>query len=187
MAEILHLWRGNYPLPPPINRGFVDDLRKEKYQVQSQPKTSHFPLFLQFFSLSSPSLSTVAFCNHHSNHRCFVTFSTTSGHLNSSPVAKHTPPVGLSLQQIFFSIFLPALPPATSSNRRPHHRTSSSTTRPPPCHVAFFSSLSSSFSSPPLSLLLAWTVDVNSYCSRMNSGHELKFTSTIHVVDYIYF
>jgi hypothetical protein len=36
-------------------------------------------------------------------------------------------------------------------------------------------------------LLLAWTVDVNSYCSRMNSGHELKFTSTIHVVDYIYF
>jgi len=138
MAEILHRWRGNYPLPPPINRGFVDDLRKEKYQVQSQPKTSHFPLFLQFFSLSSPSLSTVAFCNHHSNHRCFVTFSTTSGHLNSSPAAKHTPPVGLSLQHIFFSIFLPALPPATSSNRRPHHRTSSSTTRPPPCHVAFF-------------------------------------------------
>jgi len=41
--------------------------------------------------------------------------------LNSSLAAKQTPSVPLPLLQIFFSFFLPALPPETSSNYRPHH------------------------------------------------------------------
>ena len=127
-------------------------------------------IILSFLSLS---LSIVAFGHHHSNHRRFVTVSTTSGRLNSSPAAKHTSQIPLSLLQIFFSFFLLALPPATCSNYRPHHHTSSSTARPPPRQVAFFSSLSSSSSSSPLSLLIAWTINVNFYCSRMNNGREL--------------
>jgi len=131
-------------------------------------------IILSFLSLS---LSIVAFGHHHSNHRRFVTVSTTSGCLNSLPTAKHTPQIPLSLLQIFFSFFLPALPPATCSNYRPHHHTSSSTARPPPRQVAFFSTLSSSSSSSssssPLSLLTAWTINVNFYCSRMNNGREL--------------
>jgi len=133
-----------------------------KQSGPNSTKNQPFSLFfMQFFSLSSPSLSTVAFGHHHSNHYRFVTVSTTSGRLNSSPAAKHTPPIPLSLLQIFFSFFLPALPPETSSNRRPHHCTSSSTARQPPRQVAFFSSFSSSSSSPsppPLSLLTGWTM-----------------------------
>jgi len=68
--------------------GRISWLEQEENQVQSQPKTSHFPWFLQFFSLSSPSLSTVAFGHHHSYHHRFITVSTTSGRLNSSLVAK---------------------------------------------------------------------------------------------------
>ena len=105
---------------------------------KSDPKSAKnqpfFPVSVIF--LSSPSLSTVAFGHHHPYHRRFITVSTTSGSLNSSPAAKQTPPVPLSLflslLQIFFSFFLPACHlqavPTTSltTARRPpwsdHHR-----------------------------------------------------------------
>jgi len=155
-AIIFPQCRQDCPFLPFINRGGFHGLREETIGSKFGQKPAIFPFFMQFFSLSSPSLSTVAFGHHHSNHYRFVTVSTTSGRLNSSPAAKHTPPIPLSLLQIFFSFFLPALPPETSSNRRPHHCTSSSTARQPPRQVAFFSSFSSSSSSPsppPLSLL----------------------------------
>jgi len=63
-AKILPLCRRDYPLPPPINRGSVDDLREKKIECKLGRKPA-FPaqfscnqLFLFFFSSSWPSATT---------------------------------------------------------------------------------------------------------------------------------
>ncbi|KAJ6977046.1 hypothetical protein NC653_029051 [Populus alba x Populus x berolinensis] len=60
MAEILPRCREDYPLPPPINRGFVDDLREVKLESKVRKKKKNqpsLPRFLQFLPLSlSPML-----------------------------------------------------------------------------------------------------------------------------------
>jgi len=59
-AKILPRYRGDYPLPPPINRGCVYGLMEEKIGS----KTSHFPCFCNFslfplpLSPSWPSATT---------------------------------------------------------------------------------------------------------------------------------
>jgi len=82
----------------------------------SSPSTPSFS-FSSFSSIGSSS--TDLHSHNRLYHRHF--------HQPSSlPATKHTPPVPpLYLLRIFFSFFLPALPPITSSNRRSHHRTTS--------------------------------------------------------------
>jgi len=210
-AEILHRYRREYPLPPPINRGGFHGLREEKIGSKVSQKTSFFSFctVLSLLSLSTVAFSTTTLItdlptissttgsqhNHQpttKSHRrflspfcspfCFIllllllpllpttisttvltqplTISTTSGRLNSSPAAKHTPSVPLSLLQIFFSFFLPTLPPTTSSNRRSHYHTTSSVVRPPLRRVAL--------SSAHLQLLQPFGCmqNVNNNCSR---------------------
>jgi len=53
-AETSPRCRRDYPLPPLINTGSVDDLKKEKIGLKVGQKPALLPLFLQFFS---PSLS----------------------------------------------------------------------------------------------------------------------------------
>jgi len=67
-AEIWPRCRRDYPLPPPINRGWVYGLIEEKIWSKISQKTSHFPCSCNF-SLSSPSLSTMVFSHHHSHHQ----------------------------------------------------------------------------------------------------------------------
>jgi len=68
-AEILPRCRRDYPLPPPINRGFVDDLREEKIGSKVGQKLAPLPPFLQFFSLPlSPRRSSHHQLLHHQLH-----------------------------------------------------------------------------------------------------------------------
>jgi len=56
-AEILPQCRRNYPLPPPINRGWCYGLREEKIESKISQKTSFSPVFLPANVLSLLSLS----------------------------------------------------------------------------------------------------------------------------------
>ena len=149
----------------------------------TQPPTDHQePPLISLSSLQPLMFSSSSFASSATSHqppslpqpqlpssRQPLTVSTTSGRLNSSPTAKHTPLVPLSLLQIFFSFFLPALPPATSCNRRSHHRTTSSVARSPPCPVAFFSA--------HLQLLQPFGCmqNVNSNCSHSTTMKHKSF------------
>ena len=81
-AEILPLCRRDYPLPSPINRGSVDDLREEKMGSKNHKKTSLPPIsiFLLFPSAfcSSLHLSTAAFSSENTNKPNLYTTTNTS-------------------------------------------------------------------------------------------------------------
>jgi len=98
-AEIFPQCRQDYPLPPPINRGGFQGLKEEKIRSKVSQKISIFSVSATF-SLSfclSRSLFVVAFGHHHSYHLRFITVSTTSGCLNSSPTGHQAATATLSL------------------------------------------------------------------------------------------
>jgi len=98
-AAIFPQCRQDYPLPPPINRGGFQGLKEEKIRSKVSQKISIFSVSATF-SLSfclSLSLSAVAFGHHHSYHLRFITVSTTSGCLNSSPTGHQAATATLSL------------------------------------------------------------------------------------------
>jgi len=64
-AEILPRCRRDYPLPPPINRGSVDDLREEKIGSKNQKKLASLPRFCSIFLyLSLPAVPATNQSHH---------------------------------------------------------------------------------------------------------------------------
>jgi len=92
-AIIFPQCRQDCPLPLFINIGGFHGLREETIGSKFGQKPANFLFFLcNFLSFLSLSLHR-GLRPPPSNHYCFIIVSTTSGHLNSSPAAKHKLPI----------------------------------------------------------------------------------------------
>ena len=112
MAEILPRCRRDYPLPPPINRGFVDDLSEEKIGSKVGHKPALLPPFLQFFFTLSLRCSS-----HQPKPPTAYTQPTPSLEATYQP-PRATLNLYLSSLQLLVCLFLLLLPlpPATNSS-----------------------------------------------------------------------
>ena len=141
MAEILPRCRPDYPLPPPINRGFFDDLSEEKIWSKFGHKPALLPLFQQFFftTLSPPFQPPTEATNS--------LYTTTPSLEATYQPSRATINLSLSSPQLLVCLFLLLLPlpPAANSSTFPRKDTawnisSTSWSRPwPQTLVASFS------------------------------------------------
>jgi len=126
-TEILPRCGRDYPLPPLINRGSVDDLSEEKIGSKVSQKTSFFPVSAHFFSLS---LSTASLAVEDPT-KTFLLHQQTTAQPPHEP--KSSPATGaaiarssLSPLQIFFFCFFFFLPPPQVANTATISSTSTS-------------------------------------------------------------
>jgi len=158
-AEILPRCRRDYPLSPPINRGWFYGLREEKTGSKISQKISFLFFFQPTLSLLSLSLSPAASSALEDPTETFLLHQQTTSQPTHEP--KSSPAIGTatarsslsSLQILFFCIvfFLPppqaantaTIPPLnTSSTTGSQHNHQSTTKLPPRLSLSSPSSLS---------------------------------------------